>query len=108
MASLPDQHHQNAIREFNRRMLRGLEEDLPVRVDHDAVDADGADIYSGMQPAGGWVVAVVRCLHGCSPLQSGCLQASKANGVPGRSGDQRAGAGRGRCGRATTHDHEQR
>jgi hypothetical protein len=105
MASLPDQHHQNAIREFNRRMLRGLEENLPVRVDHDAADADGADIYSGMQPAGGWVVAVVRCLHGCSHLQSGCLQTSRASGVPGRRGDQRAGAGRGLCGRATTHDY---
>jgi len=86
-------------------MLRGLEENLPVRVDYDAVDADGVNIYSGMQPAGGWVVAVVRCLYGCSPLQSGCLQTSRANGVPGRSGDQRAGAGRGLCWRATTDDH---
>jgi hypothetical protein len=50
--------------------VRGLEDDLLVRVDHDTVDADGADIDSGMQPAGGWVLTVVRCLHGCSPLQS--------------------------------------
>ena len=50
--------------------VRGLADDLLVRVDHDAVEADGADIYSGMQLADGWVLTGLRWFHGCSPLQA--------------------------------------